>query len=133
MPRRPGRKHSSAFKAKVAPEAVKGEQPLIEIAERFDVHPTVITKWKRQLLEGAPEVFGAGETDKGQAADVERLHAKIGARTLRGAAGLQAPTRARSSPARASPACSPATTFRSAWMAAAAGWTTSSSSASGEA
>ncbi len=64
MPRRPRRNHSPAFKAKVALEAVKGEQPIIEIAERFDVHPNVITKWKRQLLEGAPAVFGEGEKDK---------------------------------------------------------------------
>ena len=58
MPRRPRRNHSPAFKAKVALEAIKGEQPIIEIAERFDVHPNVITKWKRQLLEGAPGCSG---------------------------------------------------------------------------
>jgi transposase len=82
MPRRPRRNHSPAFKAKVALEAVKGEQTLIEIAERFDVHPTVITKWKRQLLEGAPDVFGSAETDREQAADVAKLHAKIGELTM---------------------------------------------------
>ncbi len=52
MSRRPRRNHSPAFKAKVALEAVRGEQPIIAIAERFDVHPGVITTWKRQLLEG---------------------------------------------------------------------------------
>ena len=44
MPRRPRRNHSPAFRAKVALEAIKGEQPIIEIAERFDVHPNVITE-----------------------------------------------------------------------------------------
>ena len=58
MPRRPRRNHSPAFKAKVALEAIKGEEPLITVAERFDVHPNQITKWKRQLLEGAALVFG---------------------------------------------------------------------------
>jgi transposase len=82
MPRRPRRNHSPAFKAKVALEAIKGEQPVIEIAERFDVHPNVVTKWKRQLLEGAPEVFGASETDKPDAPDVAKLHAKIGELTM---------------------------------------------------
>ena len=52
MPRRPRRNHSPAFKAKVALEAIKGEQPLIVIAERFDVHPNQITKWKRQNRPG---------------------------------------------------------------------------------
>jgi len=52
MPRRPRRNHSPAFKAKVTLQATKGELSVIEIAERFDVHPTMITKWKRQLLAG---------------------------------------------------------------------------------
>jgi transposase len=82
MPRRPRRNHSPAFKAKVALEAIKGEQTIIEIAERFDVHPTVITKWKRQLLEGAPGVFGAVGDEKQQAPDVAKLHAKIGELTM---------------------------------------------------
>ena len=82
MSRRPRRNHSPAFKAKVALEAVRGEQPLIAIAERFDVHPNVITTWKRQLLEGAPEVFGAGEGEAKDAPDVAGLHAKIGELTM---------------------------------------------------
>jgi transposase len=82
MPRRPRRNHSPAFKAKVALEAIKGEQTTIEIAERFDVHPNVVTKWKRQLAEGAPGVFGSGETDTEAAPDVAKLHAKIGELTM---------------------------------------------------
>jgi transposase len=82
MARRPRRNHSPAFKAKVALEAIKGEQPIIEIAQRFAVHPNVITKWKRQLLEGAPQVFGAGEDDKQGGPDVAKLHAKIGELTM---------------------------------------------------
>jgi transposase len=82
MPRRPRRNHSPAFKAKVALEALKGEQPVIEIAERFDVHPQVITKWKRQLLEGASAVFGEGGKGKEDGPEVAELHAKIGELTM---------------------------------------------------
>ena len=42
----------------------------------------MITKWKRQLLEGAPGVFGASETDKEDGPDVAKLHAKIGELTM---------------------------------------------------
>ena len=63
MPRRPRRNHSPAFKAKVALEALREEQPVIAIAERFDLHPNQVTRWKRQLLEGAPEVFGEAQRD----------------------------------------------------------------------
>jgi transposase len=82
MPRRPRRNHSPAFKAKVALEAIKGEQPIIEIAERFDVHPNQITKWKRQLLEGAASVFGEYEQAKEEGPSIAELHAKIGELTM---------------------------------------------------
>lgn len=38
-PQTPTGNHSPAFKDKVVLESVKGEEPLITIAERFDVHP----------------------------------------------------------------------------------------------
>ena len=57
MGKRPRRNHGAAFKAKVALEAIKGEQTIVELAERFQVHPNQITEWKKQRLEGAEEVF----------------------------------------------------------------------------
>jgi len=59
MSKRPRRNHSPAFKAKVALAAVKGEKTLTELAQQFDVHPTQITQWKSQLLDGAAGVFGS--------------------------------------------------------------------------
>lgn len=55
MSKRSRRNHSPAFKAKVALEAIKGEQTVIQLAERFGVHPTQVTQWKTQLLERAAE------------------------------------------------------------------------------
>jgi transposase-like protein len=57
MAKRPRRNHGTAFKAKVALEAVKEQQTLIELSERFQVHPNQIAQWKKQLLERAEEVF----------------------------------------------------------------------------
>jgi transposase-like protein len=72
--------HSPEFKAKVALEALKGEQTVADLASRFSVHPTMIHSWKRALLEGASGVFERGgkrapEIDEEQ---VKELHAKIG-------------------------------------------------------
>jgi hypothetical protein len=44
--RRPCRNHCAAFKAKVALEAIRSEQPLAELATKFDVHATQIAQWK---------------------------------------------------------------------------------------
>jgi len=81
MTRRPRRNHSPSFKAKVALEALKGEQPVIEIAERFDVHPNQITQWKQQLLKGAPAVFGENPA-RSKGPSTEELNAKIGELTM---------------------------------------------------
>lgn len=81
MSKRPRRKHSSAFKAKVALAAIKGEKTLSELAQQYDVHPNQITDWRKQLLDGASNVFGAAQASE-PAVDVKALHAKIGELTL---------------------------------------------------
>ena len=58
MTRRKRRNHSSAFKAKVALSAVRGERTVAELAEQFDVHPNQIQDWRKRLVEGAEDVFG---------------------------------------------------------------------------
>jgi transposase len=84
MSRRARRRHTSAFKAKVALAAIKGELTLAQLAEHFDVHPNQITQWKAQLQESAADVFGAGGGNGAAqpAVDVKSLHAKIGELTL---------------------------------------------------
>jgi len=82
MSKRPRRNHSPAFKAKVALAAVRGEQTLAELAQRFDVHPNLITQWRAKLMESAADVFGAEASAPEPAVDVKVLHAKIGELTL---------------------------------------------------
>jgi transposase-like protein len=79
--KRPRRRHSSAFKARVALEAVKGQKTLNELASEFGVHPVQITQWKRQLLEASPGIFESGSAsrrEREQEQLVEQLYQQIG-------------------------------------------------------
>ena len=79
------KQHKAEFKAKVALEALKGEQTVAELATRFGVHPTMIHQWKKALLEGAPDVFERGGRKRQPEIDpetVRELHAKIGELTV---------------------------------------------------
>ena len=74
------RKYSPAFKAKVALEAVRGEETVAQLATRYQVHPSQIQAWKKALTEGAAGVFGNGQDQKArnEAALVARLYQEIG-------------------------------------------------------
>jgi len=52
------KKYSQQFKFKVALEAVKELKTINEIASAYEVHPTKVKSWKKQLLAEGPTVFG---------------------------------------------------------------------------
>jgi len=77
MSKRPRRNHAPAFKAKVALDALKGDQTIVELAQRYQVHPNQITEWKKQLLEHATDIFSK-DRKPDQGPNIKDLHAKIG-------------------------------------------------------
>lgn len=80
--RRPRRNHSPKFKAQVALAAMKEDQTLAELAQRFDVHPNQITQWKNQLVKGALSAFGGSPDAVQSGANIKELQAKIGELTM---------------------------------------------------
>ena len=78
------RSFSAEFKAKVALEAPAGEKTLSELASKYQVHPNVISNWKKQAQQGMVDTFsGNQKTHKKNNDDqVKDLHAKIGQLTI---------------------------------------------------
>ncbi len=74
------KKHSPAFKAKVALTAIQGDETIAQLASRFEVHPSQIHAWKRALVEGAPGLFTADQKSQGKAneAEINQLYRHIG-------------------------------------------------------
>ena len=74
------RKHSPSFKARVALEALKGEETIAQIASRFEVHPNLVTKWKKALQDEAASIFGEDHAQKKKRDEnlVAQLYQQIG-------------------------------------------------------
>lgn len=60
------KQYSPQFKAKVALEAARADKTVAQLSSQYDLHPTVINNWKRQLLEGASDLFESGRQQKAE-------------------------------------------------------------------
>jgi transposase len=77
------RRYSGVLKAKVGLEAVMGIKTTSQIAREHQVHPLLVTQWKRLLLDRLPGIFERGpqapdESEK----TIAQLHQKIGQLTV---------------------------------------------------
>ena len=79
---KPRRNHSAAFKARVAPRAIRGEKTVAAIAAHHEVHPNQVANWKSQLLENAAAIFDGDAIAAGGRERIRDLHDKIGELTV---------------------------------------------------
>jgi transposase len=68
------------MKARIALEALRGDQTMAELSSRYKVHPNLIAKWKRKAQEGMVDVFAERlkKNDASREAELQELRAKIG-------------------------------------------------------
>ena len=69
------KQHNSGFKAQVAVDAIKNQRTIAEIASEYGVHPSQVNKWKRQVLDGIPNIF-SGNHGNGKR-DSEKLQVEL--------------------------------------------------------
>jgi transposase len=74
------KRYDSAFKARVALAAVKGDKTISELASEYGVHGNLVSQWKRRLLSNVTSVFEEADHGAGREheAVVEELHRQIG-------------------------------------------------------
>jgi len=66
---------SPQFKSQVALEAIKNQKTVNELAGEYEIHPTLIGKWKKQLQDGLPSIFADGRAKAAE--NDEALQAKL--------------------------------------------------------
>ncbi len=72
------RKLSADFKAKVALEALKEQQPLQQLAQKYELHPNQISSWKQEFMQNASVVFTKGKQKDEDAVGSAKLYEEIG-------------------------------------------------------
>jgi len=69
------KQYQAGFKAQVALAALKEDRTVNELASKFDLHPTLIHGWKKQLVAGAVSIFADGAT--AATGDAEALQGEL--------------------------------------------------------
>ncbi len=74
------KQYNAQFKFRVALEASRGHQTISQIASQNNVHPNLVSNWKKQLLKDGPDVFKrkASRQERQQAAKEADLYEQIG-------------------------------------------------------
>ena len=77
---KPQKHHSNDLKARVALEAIKGYKTANELAAKYGVHPTQIAQWKKQALDGLPELFSTRRSEQAKSEEdlIASLYQQIG-------------------------------------------------------
>ena len=80
------KKWPAAVKFEIALQVIKGEQTLNDICKRYEVAPTQVKAWKKQLVEQGAEIFTNASAKAEAANKVEheqgKLYEKIGQLTM---------------------------------------------------
>ncbi|MGB7415838.1 MAG: transposase [Thermosynechococcaceae cyanobacterium] len=76
------RQYSPEFKSKIAIACIRGDKTSAQLAAQYEIHPTQVNTWKRELLVNASTLFDNGKSaDKAQSdakTETDELYRQIG-------------------------------------------------------
>ena len=74
------RQYDAQFKLRVALEAARGLKTISQIASEHNLHPNLVSSWKKHLLEEGSSLFGttAARQQRDQVAHEAELYEQIG-------------------------------------------------------
>ncbi len=75
------RQYSAEFKVRVVMEMISGEKGLMQASREYEIKDTILSRWKQEFLERAPQVFAAPKSDD-QAERVAELERMVGRLTM---------------------------------------------------
>ena len=73
-----GKRYSPRFQFQVVLEVLKGDRDAVEIARAHDLHPTTVSRWKREFLENGPAVFGKDSTLQAYEKKIKEMERLLG-------------------------------------------------------
>ena len=72
---------SAEFKTRVVLEMLSGEKGLMEASREYEIKDTVLSRWKQEFLERAPQVFAEPKANE-QAERIAELERMVGRLTM---------------------------------------------------
>ncbi|MDL2236488.1 transposase [Christensenellaceae bacterium OttesenSCG-928-K19] len=76
-------RYTAEFKTEVVLKVLREEDTVNAIASDYGINPVMVSRWKKEFLERAPEVFASGASDAEKELEqecqrIERLEQKVG-------------------------------------------------------
>jgi len=70
--------YSGKLKAKMAIDMIREQETVAELSSKYDVHRSLLTKWKKEAIEGLPGILSTKKIKNDDKNLIEGLYMKIG-------------------------------------------------------
>jgi transposase-like protein len=79
---KPHRSYTAEFKVRVVLELISGKKSLSDASREYGIKDSVISRWRQEFIERAPQIFEQPGEKDGQAERIAELERALGRVTL---------------------------------------------------